>query len=277
MKIKTVLTGLLGLTLSVLTAQAWSVSGVVSCPSDDTAPGIVVYITGVGSTTTDHHGAYQLELPDVSATYTICVDTNSLPAGTTVSDCVSFSVDTNNEFADVNFTLDGPLCGATPPPGTCWLTGGGTIGKTQGAPEFSFGGVVDPGCSPTAGGGGNWNVVDHQDGLHFKGLSIEVTGCGGSPEKAPPVKLNTIDFEGTGTLTGIGGNSLPETSVCFRAHAEDHGEPGAGKDRLYLNVYDCQTGASLLLISSDPANPMDVAPVPISTGNLQIHTSGCSP
>jgi hypothetical protein len=277
MKTKSVLLGLLGLNLSVFFAHAWSVSGVVSCPSGNTASGIVVYITGVGSTTTDHHGAYVLELPQTPATYTVCVDTNSLPANAAVSDCVSFNVDTNNEYASADFTLNGPFCGTAPPPGSCWLTGGGTVEKTQGVPDFSFGGVVDPGCSPTAASGGNWNVVDHVDGLHFKGLLIQVIGCGGSPDKAPPVNVNTIDFEGTGTLTGIDGNSTPETAVCFRAHAEDHGEPGGGKDRLYLNVYDCQTGASLMLISSDPANPMDVAPVPISTGNLQVHTSGCSP
>jgi hypothetical protein len=277
MKMKTAISGLMGLTWSVFSAHAWNVSGVVSCPNDNTASGIVVSVAGVGSTTTDNHGAYVLELPPTSATYTICVDTNSLPAGATVSDCVSFSIDTNNEYADVNFTLSGPFCETPPTSGTCWLTGGGTIGKTHGVPDFNFGGVVDPGCSPTAAGGGNWNVVDHSNGLHFKGLLIQVIGCGGSPDKAPPVNVNIIDFEGTGTLAGIGGNSTPETAVCFRARAEDHGEPGGGKDRLYLDVYDCQTGASLMLISSDPANPMNIAPVPISTGNLQIHTSGCSP
>ncbi len=157
----------------------------------------------------------------------------------------------------------------------CWLTGGGTVNKDNGVPEFSFGGVVNPGCSPTAAGGGNWNVVDHSAGLHFKGLDISVIGCSGSSDKAPPVKLNIIDFEGTGTLTGIDGNPMSETAVCFRGRAEDHGEPGQGKDRLYLRVYDCATGATLMLISSDASNPADIAPTPISTGNLQIHTSGC--
>jgi hypothetical protein len=272
-----IISGLLGLTLSVFTANAWNVSGVVSCPNGNTASRIVVSIAGLGSTQTDHHGAYTLELPDTPATYTICVDPSTLPAGATVSDCVTFSVDANNPYAEADFTLAGPFCGAPTTPGTCWLTGGGTVGKTKGVPDFSFGGVVDPGCSPTAAGGGNWNVIDHLDSLHFKGITIVVTGCGGSPDKAPPVKVNTIDFEGAGTLTGIDGNPLPETVVCFRGHAEDHGEPGGGKDRLYLDVFDCTTGATLMLISSDTANPSDVAPVAISTGNLQIHTSGCSP
>src|SRR5438309_4486662 len=36
------------------------------------------------------------------------------------------------------------------------LTGGGTIKGGKGQPLHSFGGVVNPGCSPTAAGGGNW-------------------------------------------------------------------------------------------------------------------------
>lgn len=59
------------------------------------------------------------------------------------------------------------------------------------------------------------------------------------------------------------------------ARAEDHGEPGHGKDRLYQRVYDCSSGTTLMLISSNASNPTNIAPVEISTGNLQIHTSGC--
>ena len=276
MKSKIILSVLFAFGLSAATVGAWDVSGVVSCPNGNSASGIVVSISGVGSTTTSGNGAYQLELPDTPGSYTICVDASSLPAGASVSGCVKFSVDNNTSSASVNFTLSGSFCTTPAPQGPCWLTGGGTIGKTQGQPDFSYGGVVNPGCSPTAAGGGNWNVVDHRDGLHFKGLNITVIGCGGSSDKAPPVNVNTIDFMGTGTLTGFGANTMPETAVCFVGHAEDHGEPGAGKDSLYLNVFDCASGASLMLISTDTAHPLDVAPVPVSTGNLQIHTSGCN-
>src|ERR1700722_10698246 len=131
MKIKIFALGLVALCLSALTASAWDVSGVVSCPNGNSASSIVVFITGVGSTTTSANGAFYLPLPDVAATYTICVDPSSLPAGATVSGCVSFSVDANDEFADVNFTLGGTFCGAPPTTGACWLTGGGTIGKTD--------------------------------------------------------------------------------------------------------------------------------------------------
>src|SRR5579859_315332 len=222
------------LALSAASAQAWNVSGVVSCPNGASAAGIIVKIDGVGSATTDAGGAYIIDLPTAAATYTICVDASSLPAGTTVGGCQSFSVDWDNLFGDVNFTLDGALCGTPPTPGPCWLTGGGTIGKTKGQPDFSYGGVVNPGCSPTAAGGGNWNVVDHAQGLHFQGQNITVLACGGVSTKSPKVNVNTIDFVGTGILEGVSGNPQPVIPVCFIAHAEDHAEPGAGKDSLYL-------------------------------------------
>jgi hypothetical protein len=153
----------------------------------------------------------------------------------------------------------------------CWLTGGGTVDKDQGTPHFSFGGVVNPGCSPTAAGGGNWNVVDHQAGLHFKGLQIEVINCSGVPTKSPKSVFNIIDFGGVGTIVGIDGNSMAERAVCFRAQAVDKSEPGHDSDQLYLRVYDCDTFETLLVISATPDSPGDIAPVEISTGNLQIH------
>jgi len=216
-----------------------------------------------------------INLPETNGNYTVCVDPTSLPAGTTVSACTGFSIDDINQFANIDFTLYGDIC--TPPPSTgpCWLTGGGTVFKVKGQPQFSYGGVVNPGCSPIAAGGGNWNVVNHANNLHFQGQQITVDACGGSSTKSPAVNVNTIDFHGTGILSGIGGNALATKPVCFIAHAEDHAESGSGKDLLYLNVYDCDTGASLMLISTDPANPLNSAPVAISTGNLQIHTSSC--
>ncbi len=169
--------------------------------------------------------------------------------------CKDFSVDANVSIVEVDFTLGGSFCTPPPPSGPCWLTGGGTIGKTKGVPDYNFGGVVNPGCSPTAAGGGNWNVVDHLHNLHFKGLEISVIACSGGPDKAPAVNVNTIDFQGTGTLKGIAGNSMPETPVCFLGHAEDHGEPGGVEDRLYLNVYDC---ACLCLSRRDPMSGLAV-------------------
>lgn len=153
----------------------------------------------------------------------------------------------------------------------CWLTGGGTVDKDGGQPHYTFGGVVNPGCSPTAAGGGNWNVVDHQAHLHFKGLEIQVINCSGDPTKSPKSNFDTIDFGGTGTIVGVDGNPTAERAVCFRAQAVDLHEPGHDVDMLYLRVYDCDTFETFLVISADPGNPSIIAPTIISTGNLQIH------
>jgi hypothetical protein len=254
-----------------------TVSGVVSCPSGKSAAGIVLTVGGVGSTATAGNGAYSIDLPD-AGTYTICLDVSTLPPGASLvgTNCITFTVDNGlNQFANIDFTLTGPFCETNPPSGPCWLTGGGTVCKSKGQPDYSFGGVVNPGCSPTAAGGGNWNVVDHLHGLHFKGLDITVVSCSGVPTKSPKVTLNVIDFVGTGIIGGISGNPTLKTAVTFTARAIDNAEGGGGKDQLYLNVVDPATGNTVLLISSNPKDPDAIAPKTISTGNLQIHQSSC--
>lgn len=276
------ISGLMALALSALTVNACkpTVSGVVSCPNGNSTAGIhLVVLTGPGNyleTWTEQNGAFFIDLPPgVEGTYTIYVDPYSL-VGTGYSvagkDWAKFTVSEKDWFADINFTLQGAPCEEELPPGPCWLTGGGTFSKSKGTPEYSFGGVVNPGCSPTAAGGGNWNVVNHAENLHFKGLDITVIQCSGVPTKSPKVNVNVIDFMGTGILVGINGNPTPLTAVQFIARAIDNSEPGAGKDALYLNVIDTVTQNTLLLISADPATQ---APLTLSTGNLQIHTSSC--
>lgn len=281
MKSKRVASSLLALALSAATASACiltSVSGVVSCPNGTTGAGIHLLINNSWSTFTSANGAFIFDGLPGPGTYTICVLEGSLPAGLSVdgNDCVTFTVDAINIFADVDFTLKGAPCGTPPPTGPCWLTGGGTIYKSKKVPNFSYGGVVNPGCSPIAAGGGNWNVVDHIESLHFKGIDITVVGCSGVPTKSPKVNVNIIDFVGTGTIEGVGDNPMPEKPVHFIARAIDASEPGAGKDSLYLNVIDDVTGETLMIISDNPGTPAEVAPVTISTGNLQIHTSSCN-
>ena len=79
-----------------------------------------------------------------------------------------------------------------------------------------------------------------------------------------------IEFQGTGTLKGIGKNKVNYGTVQFFARAEDVDEPGHKTDRLYLRVFN-SAGTTLLLISADSPNPLNVAPVTICTGNLQMH------
>ena len=100
-------------------------------------------------------------------------------------------------------------------------------------PDYSYGGVVYPGCSSTSAGGGNWNVVDHT-GVHFQGQNIVVNDCFGAATKSPKVTVRVIDFSGTGTITGIAGNPLATIPVTFVGRAIDNHDGGAGSDQIYL-------------------------------------------
>jgi hypothetical protein len=183
--------------------------------------------------------------------------------------------------------------------GQCWLTAGGVkfspITGTllaeikQNGPTDNVGGNVYPGCNSTSGDGGNWNHIAHSK-LHFQGTDIQVVRCGNVPgidpgSGSPVTPFNFIDFQGTGTLKGIQGNKDDYGTVCFFAHVEDRNEPGnenallpdggALVDRYFLNVYDCSTHNSLLLVDMD-GNPATIDPITITGGNFQIHISSCS-
>jgi hypothetical protein len=148
------------------------------------------------------------------------------------------------------------------------MTGGGTIGK-GGTPDYSYGGVVYPGCSPKAADGGNWNVVDHNAGLHFQGQMIIVDSCSGIPTSSPKVNVNVIDFHGNGVIGGIAENDEPTIPVTFVGRVIDNHDGGAGADQIFLQV---NNGATTVLQIGTSA----LAPATVSTGNLQIHTSGCN-
>jgi hypothetical protein len=268
MKIRKMFAGLLAVALSALTASACIVQVRVACPNDTTAAGISVCIVGVGCATTDSLGLVSIMVPRFD-TYTVCIDPSTLPAGAKLSPlCQKIKV---MDLAPpvLVFTLSGPFCTPPPPPGPCWLTGGGTIGKSQGTPNYSFGGVVYPGCSPMAADGGNWNVVDHSTGLHFQGQAIIVDNCSGVPTSSPKVTVNVIDFHGTGIIDGIAGNPTATIPVSFVARAIDNHDGGAGADQLFLTVTD---GTSTLLQVGTSVS----SPATISTGNLQIHQSSCN-
>lgn len=260
---------LLAFALFALTANACLVTVRVACPNDTTASGIKVCIPGVGCAYTDGLGIAEIEVPWIGETYEICVDESTLPAGATLKKACQQIKVLDLAPPVVEFTLGGNICSTPPPPGPCWLTGGGTIGKTKGVADYSFGGVVYPGCSPKAADGGNWNVVDHANGLHFQGQHIVVDSCSGVSTKSPRVNVNIIDFHGIGILSGIGGNPAQTIVVTFVGRAVDNLEPGGGSDLLYLSVSD--GGGTVLQIGASAADPAI-----ISTGNLQIHTSSCS-
>lgn len=261
--------GLFALALSGLTADACRLPIRIACPNDTAASGVRVYIPGVGEGITDGLGIVEIEVPWLGDTYDVCVDPTTLPAGATLKvPCQRIKV-LNDAPPVVEFTLGGGICSTPPPPGPCWLTGGGTVGKTKGVAEYSFGGVVYPGCSPKAADGGNWNVVAHAAGLHFQGQQIIVDSCSGVSTRSPRVSVNIIDFHGTGILSGIGGNPDAKIAVAFVGRAVDNLESGSGSDLLYLKVTEGAT--TVLQIGTSAADP-----AVISTGNLQIHTTSCT-
>ena len=269
MKSKTFLCGLLAAAVSGLTALACPVQVRVACPNDTPAVGVEVCIVGVGCALTDDLGIATIVVPFLDETYTINVTGSTLPAGATLKQQSQKITVTSDAPPVVDFTLGGDFCSTPPPPGPCWLTGGGTIGKVRGTPNYSFGGVVYPGCSPSAADGGNWNVVDHTIGLHFQGKQIIVDECSGIATRSPRVNVNIIDFHGTGTLVGVAGNPQAKIDVSFVGRAVDNLESGGGNDLLYLNV--TAGGGTVMQIGTSALDP-----AVISTGNLQIHTSSCS-
>lgn len=302
MKVVSTLTvSALMLAAGITTSNAWLTAGHVFCDAnqneqidanDRPIPGVLVVVVNTSGTysnatwTSTPDAAFVLALPDASDSYIEYLHPSTLPsdAASTVppTGVYTFTLtDAQNTFSG-DFLINSSTCTNVQPPttsGGCWLTGGGTIGAGKGIPEHSFGGVVYPGCKSSSAGGGNWNDVAHNLKLHFKGLNIVVVDCGNVPgippgSKSPKTPFNFIEFQGVGTLKGIGGNTADYGVVYFFARAEDRAEPGKGIDRYYLRVYDAN-GNTLMLVSADPANPLDVAPVPIATGNLQIHSSGC--
>lgn len=269
---------------------------------------------------------------DNQGTVLTCTDAAGLvvtqPFSLAVGECVHCAgiVDCPAEGGNIPkdiFTATGTsLCGskpvatATPPQScgcetklACWLTGGGvkfepllgvrmaTANNGNNGPVISIGGNVNPGCSPTAGDGGNWNLIDHKAKLHFQGQHIEVVECGNIPvsirppgSDSPKTPFNYIEFQGTGILKGIGGNKYDAGPVTFYARAEDRNEPGSKEtlgsnfiDRFWIRVFDAQ-GNTVYLFGNDVPNPDTrcgddsfacTDTIAITGGNLQLHISGC--
>jgi hypothetical protein len=277
MKSKLMIAAFLAACLTGVEVRACNIYATVVCPGGAPAAGVIVSATatdGTGESTwnfTDASGLVHLQLGH-PATYIICVDPTTLPAGATIKNgdvCQKMFVPDVGPGVSVEFLIGGDFCATPPPTGPCWMTGGGNIGTGK-TPDFSYGGVVYPGCSPFAAGGGNWNVVDHT-GLHFTGENITVKDCLGLPTGSPKVTVRIIDFFGTGEITGVGGNPQATINVTFVGRAIDNHDGGKGADQLYLQVVDPISNTVVMQIGASAANPATV-----SVGNIQIHQSSCS-
>ena len=194
---------LLVLLVTAHTANAWHLTGQVKCPNGSTFKNVTIEVVGTscqgafsGQATTDSEGLYSIALPDCDGTYCASVDPNSLPAGATASPAGGGNGCFNTTVADDSEVINWDVSGAICDQHACWFTGGGAkLDPLFGLPAghkgkwISFGGNVNPGCSPTAGDGGNWNHVDRISNIHFQGRTIQVLDCGNvtpPPTPDPP-------------------------------------------------------------------------------------------
>jgi hypothetical protein len=240
---KKILTGLsvMAAVLLTLTAQA-HVTVTVTCPDGTPLEGVLVSLTGtcnpgLPDQLTDTNGialfqGFNSICEGQEMTVTI--------VGTAVAETFTFPPG----MLDFPVTLVFNSAACPQPANHCWLTGGGTIKDGKGKPVYSFGGNVNPGCSPVAGEGGNWNLEAHDLGLRFDATAITVLDCGNVPgvegSTSPVTPFSFIDWEGTGIVKGIAGNKFPTTPVTFIARYLDLGEPGGGVDALYLMAFDAK-------------------------------------
>lgn len=291
-------------------ALAWHVDGRVQCDGNrnGTLDGqdlglanVVVRVENIahtftGSATTDASGHYDIGLSDLPDNYRITLDAASLPADAVIlipaGGELVFATTAATSSAHVDWLVQSASC----QPGQCWLTGGGTQydGFTDSylaekGTKTTFGGNVHPGCSATAGAGGNWNNIDRAKKLHFHGTTIPTVSCGNVPDyppgsSSPKTPFNYIEYTGTGWVKGIHGNKADYPLVYFFARAEDRNEPGsngakAGSniDRYFLRVYTNQADpiGSTLIFVDNSGGGSEIDPTTITTGNLQIHVSSC--
>lgn len=209
---------------------------------------------------------------------TVCVDPNTLPNGVTLKNnqlCQTLSVP-SDEGTGTTFEAQG--CTA-PPVLLCWETGGGTIasdGLGEKPIQWTFGGNIYPGCSPTAGGGGNLNIINHATGAHFTGENFTVINCRGDSTRSPKVTLDIIDWTGTGEVFGVAG--VPDgTAVTFMGTFHDNHESGKGIDGLYITVMPLGSTVPIadFAIGTGSFPPAENQLFLLSSGNVQIHQSGC--
>jgi hypothetical protein len=277
------------------TAIAGTVSGFVFCDAngdqvidsnDVPIAGVTVIVTGLvgtfsNSTVTGPDGSFSLQIPPfdplalrldpLSQTYVETLDTNTLPAGSTIisplpivtqSPTNAYYIDYLPDFINVGFNsgigattngdwlINNPDCQAQSV-GSCSLSGSGVIkgGKGKNGKQ-SFGGKV-------SSSGGRWTHTTKT--MQFKSTSIDTVDCSGN---------NGITFSGTGILNTGKGKKKTSVTVSFTAFVQDNGKGKKNRDQYYINISDGDT--TLLLVSTDPADPTDVAPVTISSGNLTV-------
>ena len=309
---------LLGMVLALFSANSFAayIQGKVYCDaqqngfidSNDTpvegatigieiAPGGVIF----ASDSTDANGYYFTSIPREPTDTIAILRQSSLPADATIilqpGGQQMFNSDDNGGQIEIDWLIDSETCQTPPPPeGVCWMTGGGIkfdniIGEMTARlqPKHSIGGVVHPGCSPDASGGGQWNHVDRSLKEHYQIFDVQQVSCGNVDDhppgsESPVTPFNYIEWVGTGRMKGIRGNKTNEESVFFFGRVEDRNEPGSEGpamgtdiDRYFLRAWKIGEGGAeteLLCVDED-GDCSSVDPLTITGGNLQLHITSC--
>jgi len=261
---------------------------------DIAVPGITVVITNeIGSfsngAVTASDGSFNIRIPNfdpileihdpLAQIYFEVVEPATLPAGSTIVLPLPLASMTNGtplyvvQFAgnqtNLVFTsgtgdsstgdwlINDPECGVSA--GTCKVSGNARIMGGRGVAEHSFGGTVVSGNPPK----GRWMDISRSPGLVFQSTSIQSVTCG----------TGTIDFSGTGRLRSTGSGNRTANQVSFTAHVENMavGTKNRTETAYYLRVFTAD-GTTLDLVSTDTADPTNVAPVAVTSGHLGIRT-----
>ncbi len=301
MKIKSTCRIIAGLALAAGTlsvANAWDTGGYVVCDAnqngqidanDSALSGVLVVVTNVAGTysnaswTASADGGFVVSLPNQADSYVEYLHPLTLPSDATVvfpsGGVYHFTLDgvTQSNFLG-SFLISSSLCASnTPPPpptvnsNAFCLNAEATISAGRGKPLCVIAGEV----SPVNGGTnlcGEWVVVSFASKLQFKGQPVDVVDEGEDTD-ANGALYKYMEFEGTGTLKGFGGCRANYATVSFYVRVEDHGNSRATPDLIYFRA-DSADGTTRLLISADSNNPMDIAPVQISKGKVEL--SVCS-
>lgn len=295
------------LTISIpAVSRAAIVSGSIFCDAnqdgildngDIAVQGITVVITNQTGSFSNRavsafDGSFNIHIPDFNAlletqnplaqVYIETLEPASMPAGSVIilptavtnitstpAYFISFAADhtnlvftsgTGNSFTG-DWLINDPECGVSA--GTCKVSGDARIaGKGGGdhrVADHEFGGTIVSGNPPR----GRWTDTSRSLRLMFESTSVQSVVCG----------TGTIDFTGSGRLRSTGPGERERTGVSFTAHVENQATGAKNKTvtAYYLHVFAAD-GTTLDLVSTDTADPTNVAPVAVTSGHLGIRT-----
>lgn len=278
-------------------SRAAVVNGTVFCDANqngiiDTGDvgvsGVLVIITNEdnsfsNSAVTAPDGTFSIQIPNPTASPQVFVETldpTSLPDGSTIvipvaitnltatpAYFISFVTTTNQtnlvftsgtgNSSTGDWLTASPECGSA---GNCKLSGSARINSLREV-EHNFSGTIISGNPPS----GRWRDTSHTLNLEFQSTAIQSVICG----------TGSVEFTGTGILRSISGGQVRviDNSVLFTAEIQNlsvgNGSRTKNVTAYYLDVTTAD-GTTLELVSTDPADPTDIAPMPVSLGHFKI-------